>query len=124
MPHDVALWIDHRQAVIAAVAEDSENLTRLESGLEKHVRFSGGEGGAEDSRDKRFEGHLHQYYDRVVASVREARSILILGPGEAKHELEKRLRDAGLGGTIVGIETADKMTDAQVAASARRRFRE
>jgi len=124
MPHDVALWIDHRQAVMAAVTNDTESLTRLESGLEKHVRFSAGEGGAEDSRDKRFEGHLHQYYDKVVAAVREARSILILGPGEAKHELEKRLRDAGLGGAIAGVEAADKMTDPQVAAAARRRFRE
>jgi hypothetical protein len=49
---------------------------------------------------------------------------LILGPGEAKHEVEKRLRDAGLGKAIIGVETADKMTDPQIAASARRRFRE
>ena len=124
MQQDVALWIDHRQAVIAAVAGETEDLTRILSGLEKHVRFSAGEGGAEDSRDKRFEGHLDQYYDKVIAAIRDARSILILGPGEAKHEVEKRLRDAGLGKTIVGVETADKMTDPQIAAVARRRFRE
>ena len=124
MQRDVALWIDHRKAVIAGVMGDTEDLTRIVSGMEKHVRFSAGEGGAEDSRDKRFEGHLHQYYDKVVASLRDARSILILGPGEAKHELEKRLRDAGLGKAIVGVETADKMTDPQIAAEARRRFRE
>lgn len=124
MEQDVALWIDHRQAVIASVSGETEDLTRIVSDLEKHVRYSAGEGGAEDSRDKRFEGHLHQYYDKVVASLREARSILILGPGEAKHEIEKRLREAGLGKAIVGVETADKMTDPQIAASARRRYRE
>ena len=124
MQRDVALWIDHRQAVIAAVTGDTEDLTRILSGIEKHVRFSAGEGGAEDSRDKRFEGHLNQYYDKVIASLRDARSILILGPGEAKHEVEKRLRDAGLGKAIVAVETADKMTDPQIAASARQRFRE
>ena len=90
MQRDVALWIDHRQAVIAAVTGDTEDLARILSGLEKHVRFSGGEGEAEDSRDKRFEGHLHKYYDKVVASLRDARSILILGPGEAKQELESK----------------------------------
>jgi len=110
--------------VIAVVTGDTEELTRILSGIEKHVRFSAGEGGAEDSRDKRFEGHLNQYYDKVIASLRDARSILILGPGEAKHELEKRLGDAGLGKAIVGVETADKMTDPQIAASARQRFRE
>jgi stalled ribosome rescue protein Dom34 len=124
MPHDIALWIDHRQAVIATISGETEDLTRILSGLEKHVRFSAGEGGAEDSRDKRFEGHLHKYYDKVVASLRDARSILILGPGEAKHEVEKRLREAGLGKAILGVETADKMTDPQIVASARRRFRE
>jgi stalled ribosome rescue protein Dom34 len=123
MQRDVALWIDHRKAVIAAVTGDTEDLTRIVSGMEKHVRFSASEGGAEDSRDKRFAGHLNQYYDEVVASLRDARSILILGPGEAKHEVEKRLRDAGLGKAIVGVETADKMTDPQIAALARRRFR-
>ncbi len=124
MQRDVALWIDHRQAVIAAVTGDTEDLTRIPSGMEKHIRYSASEGGAEDSRDKRFEGHLHQYYDKVVAALRDARSILILGPGEAKHEVEKRLQDAGRGKAIVGVETADKMTDAQIAAKARRRFRE
>jgi hypothetical protein len=124
MQRDVTLWIDHRQAVIAVVAGDAEDLTRILSGIEKHVRFSAGEGCAEDARDKRFEGHLYQYYEKVIASLGDARSILILGPGEAKHEVEKRLRDAGLGKAIVGVETADKMTDPQIAASARRRFRE
>jgi phosphate uptake regulator len=124
MKQDVALWIDHRQAVIASISGETEDLTRIVSDLEKHVRYSAAEGGAEDSRDKRFEGHLHQYYEKVVASLRDARSILILGPGEAKHEIEKRLRDAGLGKAIVGVETADKMTDPQIAASARRRYRE
>ena len=123
MEKDVALWIDHRQAVLAVVAGDTDDLTRIESDLEKHVRFSGGEGSPEDARERQFETHLNQYYDRVVASLRDARSILIMGPGEAKGELEKRLRDAGRGKAIVGVETADKMTDPQVAAAARRRFR-
>ena len=124
MPRDVALWIDHKKAVIAAVTGDAEDLTHIRSGIEKHVRYSASEGVAEDSRDRRFEKHLNQYYDKVIASLRDTRSILILGPGEAKREVEKRLRDAGLGKVIVGVETADKMTDPQIAALARQRFRE
>jgi stalled ribosome rescue protein Dom34 len=124
MKRDVALWIDHRQVVIAAVTGETEELTRILSGLEKHTRFSAAEGGAEDVRDRRFAEHLDEYYERVIAAIRDARSILILGPGEAKHEFEKRLRHAGLGEIIVGLETADQMTDHQIAAVARRRFRE
>ena len=123
MERDVALWIDHRKVVIAAISDGAEELRHVVSGVEKHVRFSAGEG-SEDGRERRFEGHLNRYYDEVIAAIRDARFILILGPGEAKHEVEKRLRDQGLGERIVGVETVDKMTDHQVAAEARKRFRE
>ena len=35
--------------------------------------------------------HLNTYYDKVIAYIRDAESILLFGPGEAKGELEKRL---------------------------------
>jgi hypothetical protein len=53
----------------------------------------------------------------VISYIRDAESILIFGPGEAKGELEKRLVNRRLGGRIVGIETVDKMTARQIAAS-------
>jgi stalled ribosome rescue protein Dom34 len=77
---------------------------------------------AEDMRDRRFTNRLNKYYDEVIASIREADSILIFGPGEAKGEFEKRLQSEGLKGRIVGIETVDKMTDRQIAAKVRQRF--
>jgi stalled ribosome rescue protein Dom34 len=77
---------------------------------------------AEDMRDRRFTNRLNKYYDEVIAHIREADSILIFGPGEAKGELEKRLQSEGLKGRIVGIETVDKMTDRQIAAKVRQRF--
>ena len=69
-------------------------------------------------------GHLNIYYDLVIASVRDAQSILILGPGEAKGELKRRLVRIGLGARIVDIETFDKMTDRQIAAMVRQHFAE
>ena len=36
------------------------------------------------------------------------------------YKLKERLEKKGLGGRIVGIETADKMTDRQIAAKVRR----
>jgi stalled ribosome rescue protein Dom34 len=77
---------------------------------------------AEDMRDRRFANHLNKYYDEVIAQIREADSILIFGPGEAKGELEKRLEGEGLKKRIVGIGTADKMTERQIAARVRQRF--
>jgi ABC-type branched-subunit amino acid transport system substrate-binding protein len=127
MKSAVGLWIDHSKAVIVIVSDKGEETKQLESGMEKHVRFSGGsrseQGGGEDQQDRQFTGHLNTYYDAVIAQLRDAESILLFGPGEAKGELEKRLANKGLGGRIVGIETVDKMTDRQIAAKVREHFR-
>ena len=126
MKKQVGLWIDHRETVMVTVAGNDEEITRLASNMEKHVRFSGEaeQATAEDMRDHKFSGHLSKYYDQVIASIGDAESILIFGPGEAKGELEKRLEHKGLGGRIVAIETVDKMTDHQIAAKVRERFQE
>jgi hypothetical protein len=77
---------------------------------------------ADDTRERKFTGHLNIYYNAVIASIRDAESILIFGPGEAKGELKKRLEGDKLGGRIVSIETVDKMTDRQIAAKVRQHF--
>ena len=122
MKKDVTVWIDHREAVFATITGEAEATSRLESDVEKHVRYSGDQSGAEDQHERRFAGHLHKYYDAVVSRIRDAEAILILGPGEAKQELEKRLREEGLGDRIVAVETTDKMTEPQIAARARKQF--
>jgi hypothetical protein len=124
MTSEVGVWIDHRKAVIAIIAGKTEEIRQVTSNMDKHVRYSGAaqEDSAEDQRDRRFTGHLNKYYDDVIAHIRGAESILILGPGEAKIELEERLGHAALGGRVVGIETVDKMSDRQIAATVRQRF--
>ena len=127
MKRQAGLWIDHGDALVVFIGDDGEEMRRIESGMEKHVRFSGGnrseEGSADDQRDRQFASHLNRYYDEVITNIRDAESILLFGPGEAKGELEKRLATKGLGGRIVGIETVDKMTDRQIAAKVREHFR-
>jgi hypothetical protein len=120
------LWIDHRKAVIVIVSEAGEEIKEITSDMEKHVRFTGGtaseDGSTEDVRDRQFGKHLNRYYDRVIALIRQADSIQIFGPGEAKRELQKRLERAGLKDRILAIETVDKLTDRQIAAKVRGRF--
>lgn len=125
MKRQMGLWIDHRETVIVIVAGEGEEIKRITSNMEKHIRFSGGADHvtAEDMRDRKFAGHLSKYYDEVIAVIRDAESILIFGPGEAKVELGKRLEGEKLGSRIVGIETVDKMTDRQIVAKTRQHFR-
>jgi len=124
MKRKVGLWIDHKKVVIFSLSDEGAEIKRISSEMEKHVRFSGGaqEESGEDQRDKRFTGHLNKYYDEVISYIRNAESILIFGPGEAKRELKERLEIEKLHGNIVGIETVDKMTDNQIVAKVRQRF--
>ena len=124
MKREVGLWIDHRKTVIVMVSGETEEIEQIESNMEPHVRYSGRamEFSAEDQRDRQFSEHLRKYYDEVISRVRGAESILILGPGEAKGELAKRLQSQGLGEHIAGVETVDKMTDRQIAARVRQHF--
>ena len=126
MKGQAGIWIDHREAIIVFVGDDVERTTRVQSGAEAHPRYAGRaasqEGSAEDQRDRQFAAHLRRYYDEVIGHLRDTESLLVFGPGEAKHEFEKRLASEGLGTRVVGVETVDKMTDPQIAAKVRRHF--
>jgi hypothetical protein len=126
MKKQAGLWIDHRKAVIVIVTEEGEEIKEITSNMEKHARFTGGtaseDGSTEDVRDRQFGNHLNSYYDGVIAWIRDVESIQIFGPGEAKGELEKRLKDKRFRGHIIAIETVDKMTDRQIASKVREHF--
>ena len=128
----VGVWIDHRKAAIVAVTDKGEEIGLIISKVDKQLRRSGDsplkgpydplQVPADDSRQRTLTGHLNIYYDAVIASIRDAESILIFGPGEAKGELKARLERNNLGGRIVGFEAVDKMTDRQIAAKVRQHF--
>jgi hypothetical protein len=125
MNKQAGLWIDHRKAVIVLITGEGEEVKKIKSDMEKHVRFAGhaAEGGAgEDVSDRKFGNHLNSYYDQVIAVIRDSDSIQIFGPGEAKCELEKRLEHEGLKSHILAVETVDKMTDRQITAKVRERL--
>ena len=75
-------------------------------------------------RDKKLDTQLGNYFDDIIARIRDAELIQIFGPGEAKNELAKQLAKDGLKERIVGVETVDNMTDNQVAAKVRERFQD
>ncbi len=126
MKKQTGVWIDHRKAIIVLISDDGEEIKKIASGMEKHVRFTGGDGSedgsSEDVRDRQFKNHLNAFYDQVIAIIRDSDTIHIFGPGEAKGELEKRLEREGLSECLLAIETVDKMTDRQIAAKVREKF--
>ena len=143
MVKNIGLWIDHRRAVIVTIEDEVVNTREIESALEKHTRFSSGSHSkanfdthgnpnqhanttrgsmAEDMRDRQFGNHLGNYYDRVITSLHGADSVFIIGPGEAKVELETQLKRAATGGQVIAMETVDKMTNPQITAMVQKHF--
>jgi hypothetical protein len=126
MKKQAGLWIDHRKAVIVIIKGEEEEIKKITSNMEKHARFTSNstsdDSSAEDVRDRKFGNHLNSYYDKVIAYIRDADSIQIFGPGEAKGELEKRIEHEGLKAQLLAIETVDKMSDRQISAKVREHF--
>ena len=133
MKKKAGLWIDHRKAIVITIKSDKELMHVIESNVEPRVRLSGGsrtaspygpqEVASESKRDERYRHHLDVYYSEVIRAIRDADSILIFGPGEAKGELKKAIEESkDMGRRIVGVESADKMTQRQIAAKVRNYF--
>src|ERR1041384_4428365 len=100
MKKSIGLWIDHRKAVVVVVTDKGEEIKLINSNVEKHLRRSDSSHSktqydslqvpADDLQERMFMRHLDLYYDEVISFIRDAESILIFGPGEAKIELENR----------------------------------
>ncbi len=117
MKTTVGLWIDHKDAVIVFVTGEEEEIKLIHSDLEKPQQSP-----TDDVRQREWTEHLNHYYDKVISSLRNAEAILIMGPGEAKGELKKRLERTTLNRRKIEVETVDKMTENQIVAKVREHF--
>ncbi len=122
MQYNVGVWIDHKKAVVVQMKNGDKDIQVIESHVEPRTRLIHRSGGSDDltnelHANQRYEAYLRQYYEKVMELLRTADAILILGPGEAKLELERMLRRSkSVGKRIVAVETSDKMTHRQVTA--------
>ncbi len=132
MDGKAGVWIDHRESIIVALTDDGEHTTHIASNVEKHLERGGDsplKGSYEarqvprdDSRQRALTGELNVYYDTVIEALRGYDHLLLIGPGEAKGELQKRLKKAKLDARVEAVETSDKLTDPQIAAKVRAHF--
>jgi len=130
MKAEIGVWIDHKKAVIATNA--GEHIVTLFSDRERIVRFSNDTGArsligakdypAEDQHERRIAEHTKRYYSEVISHLRGAGAIIIIGPGEAKFEIEKKLEEEGLKNCVLSVESADKLTDRQIIAKVKKYF--
>ena len=131
---NIGLWIDHKKTVLVIQNEHGENIQQIDSGIGRHVRYRGASHSkspfsaqyqqGDDQLDNKLTEQLNKFYEKVIAQLRQADAVLIFGPGEAKRELEKRIAHEKVKVPVMKIETADKMTERQIAAKVRNYFQE
>ncbi len=113
----VAIWIDHKEAHVLYFDPSNNELIKSES-THTHLHHKSNEVGSGKAPED------HHFFHKVITSVASVKEILIVGPGSAKSELLKHaaLHDPDIAKNIVGVETVDHPTDAQILAYAKKYF--
>jgi hypothetical protein len=134
MSDKAAVWIDHRRAIVVVLGAEGAHCREILSNVEKHPERGGDrpmrgsyeahQVPADDSRQRALTGELNTYFDAVIEALRQFSPLLLLGPGEAKGELHKRLVKMNHTAVVAAVLTEDKMTEPQLVAKVRSYFGE
>jgi hypothetical protein len=122
MPRRVAIWIDHRQAIL--INFNGQQVMGEEELFSEVGPHTHGGGWAQH----RIESHRHEmlkhYYEEVIGHLGPTDEILILGPGPAKHELVRRVNHhKGLKGKVSAVRGTSRLTEREIIAEAEQFFR-
>ena len=136
------VWLDHKQAYIVSLtkkkgasSESQEQVERIQSNIEGRINFTNRARSARKpppgqdtalirKKEERVKLQLRKYFQQILNKIGGADQIIILGPGEAKTEFKKEIDKSGrFIGKIKKIETADKMTEKQLANKVKIFFR-
>jgi hypothetical protein len=116
----VGIWIDHRRAVVVKIENGEESIKTIE-GEDDHKRKAAGPQAINEHRvEENYKLHVVNFYKDVIKSIGKVDQLLIMGPAQAKLEFVEEIEKvADLRAVPRKVETADKMTDPQVAAKVR-----
>jgi len=123
--HHAVVWLDHRTAHVQLLGRDEVTALTVHPGgsahlLEhaKHIHHRAGTRTGNHAPDNPI------YFGDVIAALGDSREWLIVGPGVAKQDFMRHIRDhrPDLVERVVGVEPADHPTEKQIAADARRYF--
>lgn len=114
------VWIDASEAKIVSVdANATGEIVERPDSSAHHTRSRAG------SREGYRTTVDHVFFQRVANDLARVKSFVVVGPANTKTEFVKHLHryDPQLFPRLSAVETADHMTDAQLAALAREYFK-
>jgi hypothetical protein len=126
----VGIWIDHRRAVVVTIENGTETINTLEGDMDRQPKAAGRTGNKtkwgpqapvnEHRVEEHYKLHVVNFYKDVIKAIGKADQLFIMGPAQAKLEFVEEIEKvADLRAVPRKVETADKMTDPQVAAKVR-----
>ena len=117
--YHAVVWLDHNEAHVMHISPaDVEKSIVHPANPPRHLqRKRGSVSGSRQPEDQ-------NYYHEVVGALSGAAEILIVGPGQAKLELIKHIHshDPEVSKKVIGVETVDHPSDAQLVSFARKYF--
>ena len=132
MATKAGVWIDHHQAIVVLFTSRGQEIKKIKSGTKQPAKAAGtkrvkspftpNDFIAEDKRERKLRDAHKKVFDEVLAAIKGADSLLILGPSEAKGEFSKHIKSKKVRGLAVALETTDKLTDRQLAAKVASHF--
>ena len=132
MTINAGVWIDHHKAVVVLLTDEGQEMLQIRSdqgagarspaGLRPKNSYKPNDFAAEGKREQKVMVQLNEYYDEVIACVRYAQAIVILGPRDAQGEFRKRIAQQKFSGHIAEMKTAPKLTDEQISDFVRQHY--
>lgn len=117
--YHAVVWLDHSEAHVMHISlDDVEKSIVHPAKPHNHLHAKSGTVGAgRQAEDK-------SYYHAIVEALSGAQEILVVGPAQAKLQLIKHIHthDQAMADKVVGVETIDHPSDAQLVAYARKYF--
>ena len=106
VPRHIAIWIDPHQAILFASEPEP---------FDRPTLHRPGGGWSQDRVDALQYPSMQQYYGAVLSHLEPLDEILILGPGQANHELQHQIeQQGGLKGRVVGLYDASRLAEVEV----------
>ncbi|HEX8795936.1 MAG TPA: hypothetical protein VF765_33535 [Polyangiaceae bacterium] len=119
-PTRAAVWLDHHEARVFHVDLDGFDEQTLRAPVHHIHRHPKGA-----TEPHAHPGDEQRLFAELAKALAAAEEILVLGPSTAKAQFLRYLQEhaAGVAGKVVGVETSDHPTDAQIVAHVRSHFR-
>jgi stalled ribosome rescue protein Dom34 len=117
--YHAVVWLDHSEAHVMQISPDDVEKSVVHP-AKPHIHLHSRRGTVGTGR----QAEDSTYYQAVVDALKGAQEILVVGPAQAKLQLIKHIHahDHAMADKVVGVETVDHPSDAQVVAYARKYF--